>query len=91
MRSLCGFLLMIFQSASVLVEKTGDTCIIVKRRYANLREELQRVLKGQDDVTVLIDKRRGERRRSEEPVSIERRRADRRKPKEALVEVVISA
>ena len=81
---------MIFQSASVSEEKTGDTCIIVKRRYANLKEELQRVLKGQDDVKILIDKRCGERRRSMGPVQSERRQADRRKPKEELVEVVIS-
>jgi hypothetical protein len=82
---------MISQSPSVSEEKTGDTCIIIRRRYSHLKEELQRTLKGDKDVKVLVDKRSGERRRSKQSIPLERRRADRRKPKEELVEVVISA
>ena len=87
---LCGFSLISFPSTSVSKQRTGDTCIIIRRRYAHLKRELQSVLKGQDDVKVVVDKRCGERRMVEQPVSTERRRADRRRPKEALVEVIIS-
>ena len=64
--------------------------IIIHRPYAHLEDELREAFEGQEDVNLIVDRRDGERRTSQQPVSVERRRGDRRRPKEQLVEVVIS-
>jgi hypothetical protein len=58
------------------------TSIIIRRPYAHLKEELRRAFEGQEDVKVIVDKRNGERRTSQQPVAMECRQADRRSPNE---------
>ena len=89
MTSLPDFLLSIAK-ASVPPEKhPGSMCIIIKRSYSHLENELQKTFEGQEDVKIIVDRRYGERRVSVHPVSEDRRRADRRKKKEPLVEAVV--
>jgi hypothetical protein len=64
--------------------------IIVRHPYAFLEKELRSVFKGQEDVTVIVDRRYAERRVKVQPVPMERRRADRRRSKEQLLEVLVS-
>jgi hypothetical protein len=64
--------------------------IIIRQPYAFLEKELRSVFKGQEDVTVIVDRRYAERRTKVEPVPLERRRADRRRSKEQLLEVLVS-
>ena|SRR2546422_2930169 len=63
--------------------------LIVRRPYAHLEQRLRRAFEGRDDVEVVTDRRRGERRMGDRQVPLERRRADRRTPKEEILEVVI--
>ena len=65
------------------------TYIVIRRPYAHLEDEVRRVFAGREDVKVVVDRRSGERRATQRPVSVERRRADRRRAKEELVEVLI--
>jgi hypothetical protein len=69
----------------------GMMSIIIRRPYACLKKGLCSTFKGQEDVTVIVDRRYGERRTGTQPVESERRRADQRGPKEELVEVSLSA
>ena len=66
------------------------TYIVIRRPYAHLEDEVRRVFAGREDVKVVVDRRSGERRATQQPVSVERRRADRRRAKEELVEVLIA-
>ena len=91
MSSLPGLLLRIAKATNPPEGGAGMMSIIIRRPYAHLKEELCRAFEGQEDVKVIVDKRHGERRTSQEPVAMERRQADRRSPKEELVEVLISA
>jgi len=63
--------------------------LIVRRPYAHLEDRLRRAFEGRDDVEVISDRRRGERRRGDRPAEEERRRAERRAPKEEILEIVI--
>ncbi len=90
MGSLVGFQLRITKATASAGQGSGTMCIIIRRPYAHLGEEIRRTFKGQKDVRVVVDRRYGERRLGQQPVVVERRRADRRKSKEQLVEVVIS-
>lgn len=54
--------------------------VIVQAREARLYEYLARALAGVRDVQVILDRRRGERRREHRPVAQERRRGERRRP-----------
>ena len=66
--------------------------LIVKRPYAYLTEDLQRVFKGQKDINIVVDSRHkdSDQRKVDESVSFNRRICDRRKINETLVDVVIS-
>ena len=64
--------------------------IIVQRPYARLEKELRSTFAHQNGVTVIVDRRSGERRVTGQPVAVERRRADRRTPKQELVRVLLS-
>jgi hypothetical protein len=76
--------------AAVPPEKhPGSMCIIIKRPYTHLENELRRTFDRQEDVKIVVDRRYGERRVSQQQVSEDRRRGDRRKKKEPLVEAVI--
>jgi hypothetical protein len=87
--SLPDFLLSIAKAAVPPKKDPGSMCIIIKRPYTHLEDELRRTFEGQEDVKIVVDRRSGERRVSQQPVSEDRRRADRRKKKEPLVEAVI--
>src|SRR5216684_1148318 len=63
--------------------------LIVKRPYVHLEERLRRAFEGRDDVEIMTDRRRGERRVIRRSAQEERRRAERRTPKEEILEVVI--
>src|SRR5947199_8736284 len=54
--------------------------LIVKRPYAHLEDRLRRAFEEREDVEVIIDRRRGQRRMSDRPVQAEQRRTDRRTP-----------
>lgn len=63
--------------------------IIVPRSHAYLVDLLAKAFEGREDVEVFVDRRRGDRRAQQRPVSTERRRKDRRRRKEEVVEVVV--
>ncbi len=65
------------------------TYIVIRRPYGHLEDEVRRVFAEREDVKVVVDRRSGERRATQQPAMVERRRADRRRAKEELVEVLI--
>ena len=89
MTSLPDFLLSIAKAAVQTEEHPGSICIIIKRPYTHLEDELRRAFEGQEDVKIVVDRRYEKRRVGQQPVSEDRRRADRRKRNEPLVEAVI--
>ncbi len=89
MSSLPGLLLKIFRVNPGLGEHREMTYIVIRPPYAYLEEELRRPFGDQRDVTIMVDKRYGERRLTQQTPDAERRRADRRRVKEELLEVVI--
>ena len=89
MTSLPDFLLSIAKAAVPPEKHPGSICIIIKRPYTHLEDELRRTFEGQEDVKIVADRRYGERRVGQQQISEDRRRADRRKEKEPLVEAVI--
>jgi hypothetical protein len=70
-------------------ERPESMLIVVRRRYDNLLRELNEVFSGQQGVRILVDRRQGQRRRVEHPVSLDRRKADRRKHQEELLKVIL--
>jgi len=72
-------------------EEAQEMLIIVRRRYDHLLKELGEAFSGQQSVRILVDRRRGQRRKVEDPVSMERRKADRRKHEEELLKVILPA
>jgi hypothetical protein len=90
MTALPEFLLAIATRTSPSEHGAGVMTIIVQRPYARLERELRSSFAGQKGVTVIVDRRFGERRLTGQPVSVERRRADRRMPKQELVRVLLS-
>ena len=65
--------------------------IIVPRSRAYLADLLAKAFAGREDVEIMVDRRRGERRTQREPVVVDRRRAERRRLKDEMIEVVIGA
>ena len=90
MNFLPKFLLKIVKAVPPPEEGAGIMSIIIRQLYAHLEKELRSVFKGEKDVKVIVDRRDGERRNSQQAVEIERRHTDRRHQNEELVEVVIS-
>jgi hypothetical protein len=85
-----SFVLSIARPADqVAPERPESMLIIVRRRYDHLLRELSEVFSGQQGVRILVDRRRGQRRRIEHPISVERRKAERRKHKEELLKVIL--
>src|SRR5260370_37195889 len=62
--------------------------MIVRRPYAYLESRLRRAFEGRDDVDIISDRRRGERRAGARPVQKERRQGERRMTKGQMLEVV---
>jgi hypothetical protein len=63
--------------------------LIVKRPYAHLEDRLRRAFEGREDIEVIVDRRRGQRRMSDRPVQAEQRRTDRRTSREEILEILI--
>jgi hypothetical protein len=84
-----GFLMKIISPASGIEQSPCTMSIIIRQPYTHLLKEMCRTFGGDEDVTVMIDRRCGQRRREKQPVELERRRIDRRRPKEELVEVTL--
>jgi hypothetical protein len=84
------FLFKIIKPAATSGEGAGIMSIIIQRPYSHLEKELCSVFKGEKDVKIIVDRRFGERRSTQQPVEVERRLVDQRQPKEELIEAVIS-
>lgn len=89
MSSLPDFVLSIAKAAVPSEKYLGSMSIVIKRPYTHLENELRKAFEGQEEVNIIVDRRYGERRVSQQQVSKNRRRADRRKTKELLAEAVI--
>lgn len=59
--------------------RTARPLLIVARDQRQLCRTLQRAYRDTDEVTILLDRRQGERRRARQPVARERRHGDRRR------------
>lgn len=90
MSFLPAFLVRILKAAAHPEEGREKICIVIRRPYAYLQEELRQGFEGQGDAHVIVDRRSGERRAGREPVTVERRQADQRRAQQEIVEVVIS-
>ena len=75
--------------AQVEREEADKMLIIVRRPYDHLLKELGETFSGQQGVRILVDRRRGQRRRVGNPVSLERRKTERRKHEEELLKVIL--
>ena len=84
-----GFALHLLSVTQGLRHNPGRMLLIVRRPYAHLEDRLHRAFEGREDVQVVLDRRRGERRGRSLTVQPERRRAERRARKEDILEVVI--
>jgi len=84
------FLLKIVKAVPTPEEEAGIMSIIIQRPYSQLEKELSSVFKGEKDVKIIVDRRFGERRMTQQAVEVERRHADQRQPKEELIKAVIS-
>ncbi len=84
------FLFRIFKGVSPSEEGTGNMSIIIRKPYAHLEKELIKTFKGQKDVQIIVDKRYGERRKTQQDIETERRHDNRRQPNEEIVDVVLS-
>jgi len=83
------FLMSILGVTGGLVHNPGRMRLIMRRPYAYLETRIRQAFEGRDDVEVITDRRRGDRRLAHRPVQEERRQDARRKPKEEILEVVI--
>ncbi|MGV7224828.1 MAG: hypothetical protein ACQ9MH_25335 [Nitrospinales bacterium] len=85
-----GFLMKIISSPSGIEKSPCVMSIIIRQPYTHLLKEMFKTFGGKEDVQIMVDRRRDQRRRKKQLVKLERRQADRRRPKEELVEVTLS-
>src|SRR2546427_3201724 len=83
------FVVRVFAVSGGSAQSSGRMLLIVRRPYAHLEDRLRRAFGGRDDVAVITDRRRGQRRVSDRLVTMARRRGDRRRRQERLLEGVI--
>lgn len=69
----------------------GKVYIIVPQSRAYLADLLAKAVQGREDMVVIVDRRRRERRTREESVMVDRRHGARRKPKDDVIEVVLAS
>jgi|SRR5438128_12582902 len=74
---------------AVIPHTPARMLLIVRRPYAHLEDRLRRAFEGRDDVEIIADRRRGERRVSARQIPVEQRRTERRTAKEQIMDVVI--
>lgn len=89
MEFLGGFLLRILDATPGPNQRRGVMYLIIHRPYVHLEERFRRAFEGQEDVKIIVDRRRGDRRTERRPFAVERRKADRRGSKEEVVDVVV--
>ena len=87
--SIPAFVMRMFTVTEGLRHNPGRMLLIVRRPYGHLEERLRRAFEGRDDIVVIPDRRRSNRRTSGRSVHEERRRADRRSRAEEILEIVI--
>jgi hypothetical protein len=88
--SIPAFVVRMLSVTEGLTHNPGRMLLIVRQPYAQLAERLRRAFEGRDDIVVIADRRRGDRRASGRPIQDERRRrTERRSRKEEILEVVI--
>ena len=87
--SIPAFVVRMLSVTESLSHNPGRMLLIVRRPYAQLEERLRRAFEGRDDIVVIPDRRRSDRRTSARPIQDERRRAERRSRKEEVLDVVI--
>ena len=63
--------------------------LIIRRPYAYIENRIRQEFAGHDDVEIIVDRRRGERRHRGQPIQDERRRDARRKLREEILEITI--
>ena len=63
--------------------------IIIPRSRAYLADLLAKATQGREDVEIIVDRRRRDRRARQQSVPAERRQMQRRRPREEVVEVVL--
>ena len=86
-----AFIMRMLKSLKPSTRSAGETIVVVHGPFASLIPDLLNVFKGDRDVQVIADRRSGERRTKNEPVSLDRRRTERRERKAELLEVVFKA
>jgi hypothetical protein len=84
-----GFALRIYKSVQASTISAGSMHIVISPQFAFLGEVLRSTFEDQSDVTVRVDRRKGERRRSNRPVTSDKRKIERRRSKTELLEVII--
>ena len=87
--SIPAFVVRMLSVTESLSHNPGRMLLIVRRPYAQLEARLRRAFEGRDDIVVIPDRRRSDRRTSARPIQDERRRTERRSRKEEVLEVVI--
>ena len=87
--SIPAFVMRVLGVTEGLRHNPGRMLLIVRRPYAHLEDRLRRAFEGREDVVVIPDRRRGDRRARARPIQEERRRVDRRSRQEEILEVVI--
>jgi hypothetical protein len=83
------FVLSVLGVAEVRGHGPAKMRMIVRRPYAHLESRLRRAFEGRDDVDIIPDRRRGERRAGARPIQRERRQGDRRTTGGQMLEIVI--
>lgn len=87
--SIPAFVMRVLGVTEGLRHNPGRMLLIVRRPYAHLEDRLRRAFEGREDVVVIPDRRRGDRRAHARLIQEERRRVDRRSRQEEILEVVI--
>ena len=85
-----GFLMKIISSDPGIRKSPCAMSIIIRQPYTHLLKEMYKTFAGKEDVTVMVDRRCGQRRTERRPVKLERRQAERRRPTQELVEVTLT-
>ena len=84
-----AFLMSILGVTGGVGHNPGRMRLIIRRPYAYLENRIRQTFEGRDDVEVIADRRRSERRLAHRSIQEERRRDARRKPQEEILEIVI--
>lgn len=65
-------------------------CIAIQRPFEHLIDELNQAFASDGNIKVVLNRRQGERRKTDQSVEMDKRGADRRKLKKEILEVTIN-